>query len=334
MNLSVVVLSLTIFFSGIEFGLRVKTAPDEDRARAGFVVEDKDLVWKLKPQAEGPLTTNTLGLRDGPYNGNADLKILVLGDSVTWGEAIHNQRQLYTSLLEGLLQEKYPGRSFEVINAGVPGYSTFQERIYLERFGPGLQPDMVVLQFCLNDLTEPYHTLAALGGDNRFLGVDTRKAAKGAFGWLLQHSVAFEWSIKKVQRLLRRRQEYEVVKLCRETLSTELSEAWARTFEELDGVVAFSREQNVPFLLLIAPYQFQVVYPEQTGQPQQRLTNFADSRGVESVDLLPYFSGAMQQDNQPLFFDANHFTARGHQITADALAEKIDRLVADKVKSL
>lgn len=332
LNLSVAVLSLAIFFAGIETGFRAVRTPDQDRARAGYVVEDRDLIWRLKPQTEGPLITNRLGLRDGPYNENADLKILALGDSVTWGEAIHNQQQLYTSLLEDMLQEKYPDIAVEVINAGVPGYSTFQERLYLELYGLDLQPDLVVLQFCLNDVTEPYHTLAALGGDNRFLGIDTRQAAKGAFGWLLRHSVAFEWTVKKVQRLLRKREEYNVVSLCREPLSVELSEAWERAFAELDRVVALTSAQGIPFVLLGAPYQFQTVYPDQTGQPQRRLMDYAGSRGTDFLDLLPYFAASAKEDPQPLFFDANHFTPRGHRITADVLSEKISLLLAGRGK--
>ena len=53
-------------------------------------------------------------------------------------------------------------------------------------------PDLVILQFCLNDVVERYLTVARFGGDNVFLGVDTRRAGSGLFAFLLRHSRAFE----------------------------------------------------------------------------------------------------------------------------------------------
>jgi hypothetical protein len=73
--------------------------------------------------------------------------------------------------------------SWEIVNASVPGYSTFQELGWLKLHGLALEPDTVVLQLCLNDVDERYLALAEYGADNFLLGVDTRLAIHGLQGF-------------------------------------------------------------------------------------------------------------------------------------------------------
>ena len=42
--------------------------------------------------------------------------------------------------------------SIEVINAGIPGYTTYQELEFLKIYGLQMEPDLVVLGFVFNDL--------------------------------------------------------------------------------------------------------------------------------------------------------------------------------------
>ena len=329
-NILLVFVSTFVFLFIIEISFRVIWTPDENRSISGFVIEDPELVWKLKPQSIKELKTNELGLRDFPYNKNADVKILVLGDSITWGHGIDDQQFLYTSILETLLKEKHPNKSFEVINSGVPGYSTFQERIYLEKYGIALNPDIIILQFCLNDIFEPYLTLASLGGDNQFLGIDTRKAAEGIFGWLLQHSAAFEWGVKRAIWIVKKREEYSAKKLCQNSLSNELIQAWDKTLNEIQLIINLARQNNTQIIVLIAPYEFQLSNPVETNQPQKILTNFSNMRGAVVIDLLPYFKEAEKIKGTPLFIDENHFSRLGHYITAKVIAKYFDeKLVAN-----
>ncbi|MEJ2230757.1 MAG: hypothetical protein P8X46_06220, partial [Nitrospirales bacterium] len=54
-------------------------------------------------------------------------RILFLGDSLIWsGET--SSGQLYTEVLEDRLNSRFSNRDnfFEVINAGIPGYTTYQ----------------------------------------------------------------------------------------------------------------------------------------------------------------------------------------------------------------
>jgi GDSL-like Lipase/Acylhydrolase family len=46
--------------------------------------------------------------------------------------------------------------SFEVVNAGIPGYTTYQELEFLKIYGLDMQPDLVILGFVFNDVFYRY----------------------------------------------------------------------------------------------------------------------------------------------------------------------------------
>jgi lysophospholipase L1-like esterase len=295
---------------------------------AGFAVPDPDLIWRLAPRARGPFKTNELGLRDTPYKADADVKILVLGDSVSWGDGVVDVRALYPQRLEQRLARRDPSRVYEVINAGVPGYSTFQQARYLRLDGLALNPDLVILQFCLNDVVERYLTVARFGGDNVFLGVDTRRAGSDLFAFLLRHSRAFERFYRFLQWRSRTREEYAVGNLVREPLDSHLEEAWKRVIEEIEEIRQTTQEQHLPLLLMIAPYRFQLDQPRQLRQPQDRLIAWAASHRIAHVDLLPGFAAAFRSDpSRSLFKDPSHFSVAGHELAAALLVEQTRALL-------
>ncbi len=298
---------------------------------AGTVEPDPVLVWRLKPRTTGPLRTNELGFRDKPLNLKAAVKILLLGDSVSWGDGIDNVEDVYPQLTEELLSSLSTGKVFEIINSAVPGYSTFQELRYLEIRGLALDPDMIVLQFCLNDVVERYWNLAQYGGDNVFFGIDTRHSIPGVFGWMIRHSRTFELLARQLVDMSRNKQEYEVRNMAKDYLSHELEDAWILTLSEIDRIRDIAAVNNIPFLLIIAPYEFQLDDPTNTSQPQQRLLSYFNRHGVQVVDLLPCFSSFhLQNSDVELFNDASHFSTAGHKIAAEVIARSLSGILSSQ----
>jgi len=71
-------------------------------------------------------------------------RILFLGDSlIAMGDT--SSGELFTQVLERGLDARSadPPNSVEVINAGVPGYTTYQELEFLKIHGLDMRPDMV-----------------------------------------------------------------------------------------------------------------------------------------------------------------------------------------------
>jgi lysophospholipase L1-like esterase len=224
--------------------------------------------------------------------------------------------------MEEKLAHLTAGKTFEVINAGVPGYSTFQEKRYLELHGDEFDLDLVILQFCLNDVVERYQILAAYGGDNMTLGIDTREAVRGLHGLLLRNSQFYEQVIRWLQQRSRKGELYSVSRLAMDELSPELEDAWNQTLGELDGILRWTSEREIPTLLLITPYNFQLLSPRRSAQPQERLIAHVKNRNIVVLDLLPAFVAAKREQSLDLFVDANHFSVDGHRLAAELLAKK------------
>ncbi len=127
---------------------------------------DPYLFWALKPNLRGlrvtgtspegdsidfAFSTNALGLR-GPEvapKGQC-LRVLALGDSCTFGLGV-NDADTWPAQLQRMLDEFGGGTQWDVINAGVYGYSAFQGLRYLQSKGFALEPDVVIVQFWAND---------------------------------------------------------------------------------------------------------------------------------------------------------------------------------------
>jgi hypothetical protein len=115
---------------------------------------DAPLRWKYSSRAG----RNSLGLRNREVTAKkpGTLRILFVGDSLVWsGET--SSGDLYTSVLERRLNGRSVNKMhFEVINAGVPGYTTYQELEFLKIYGLDMEPDLVVLGFVFNDVYYKY----------------------------------------------------------------------------------------------------------------------------------------------------------------------------------
>ena len=111
---------------------------------------DAQLMWRFRP---GITTTsrlfsnldyiiNSSGMR-GPEitEPKTGYRIVALGNSCTFGWGV-SLEETYTAQLETMLM----GRC-EVINAGVPGYTSLQGRRLFQRHLVGLQPDFVLILF-------------------------------------------------------------------------------------------------------------------------------------------------------------------------------------------
>jgi hypothetical protein len=121
-------------------------------------VQDPDLIHRLKPNQHAfthsfPVETNSYGLRNGELSLQPSpntLRILCVGDSLTFGNGVRSQ-DTYPKQLETLLNSDRQ-KKYEVINAGVPAYDTWQEIAYLKRYGWQFKPNLVIIGFYANDI--------------------------------------------------------------------------------------------------------------------------------------------------------------------------------------
>ncbi|HEV3341070.1 MAG TPA: SGNH/GDSL hydrolase family protein [Pirellulales bacterium] len=98
---------------------------------------------------------NSLGFREREVTAKAAgvYRIMVLGDSLTWGAGLA-ERERYTWLLQLHLQAKLNSQDIEVLNFALPGAPTTHERDVLLKHIDATAPDLVVVGWCMND-TQP-----------------------------------------------------------------------------------------------------------------------------------------------------------------------------------
>jgi len=100
-----------------------------------------------------PVSINSLGLRDREYaeaKPAGKIRVLMLGDSLTFGWGVRIE-DTPSKMVERQLNEGLSEPRFEVINAGVGNYNTVQEVTYFLKKGSRLKPDVVVLNYFIND---------------------------------------------------------------------------------------------------------------------------------------------------------------------------------------
>jgi lysophospholipase L1-like esterase len=170
------------FYRSLSIGMEWQTFSEaftasgtDDRARVHFdlgavavPVEIKDVAVQRIETGESALRSlpaqfyveyrfNSRGCRGPEYPVPAPpgrLRVLALGDSFTLGVGVH-QEDTVTAQLERLLNGDATTRqsalSYDVVNCGVSGYGTHEERLMYELQAPTYRPDVVLLMMVFND---------------------------------------------------------------------------------------------------------------------------------------------------------------------------------------
>lgn len=157
-----VVVSIFVALLCIEIGLSFKSYSKETETWrvSGAYQLDNDLIYSLKPLHDTTtsssgmterIKTNSIGLRDNEIKDVSSYKkrIIVLGDSMTFGHGVSSQ-DAYPNQLEKIYQRK--GQPIDVINAGIKGYGTDQSyKLFITRLR-SLEPDLVIFAIFMNDI--------------------------------------------------------------------------------------------------------------------------------------------------------------------------------------
>jgi lysophospholipase L1-like esterase len=324
------VLAALLPFVLLDFGLRPFV-----EAKTNLFERDDRLGWKMVPGAVGAwgdvrIAVNARGLR-GPAVPDARTpgrgRVLFLGDSVTFGYGVADTDATFPFRV-GHALEATLGPGVEVVNAGVGGYSPWQQLAWFEREGQALAPDALVVGFVLNDVTEKL-ALVRYGGKGE--GWQLARTAHSSLERFLSGSALYTMLREGVAVLRFGRdvrfgatavETRDVRQLVEDPERPGFERAWKITLNNLERLFALARERNVPALLVVFPYRFQLAAPAATAGPQRRLEEFARERGIAHVDLLPSFAG-----DESLFLDASHLSKAGHARAADAIAPALAALL-------
>jgi len=282
-----------------------------------------------------PLRINALGLRGGEVEIPKPpdrFRIVVMGDSLTFGNGVRDD-ETYSRRLETMLQAAGL-RSTEVINAGIPGYDSWQEALLLEEVVLSLDPDLVLLGFYENDVSQrPMTTRPVIGatGESPRTGLAARLGDRWIF--LLKRSQLLVLAWEAYQRARVRWLPPPEARVRMALLNGEnyppTEAGWAEVDASLRHMASRLKREGVPFGIVVFPMPEQVWNTGAgTVAYQGRLQGITREIGVPTLDLLPAFRKAAA-DGRPLYiFWDWHPAPEGHQITAEAIDAFIHPVVA------
>ncbi|MBK5257842.1 MAG: SGNH/GDSL hydrolase family protein [Vicinamibacteria bacterium] len=258
--------------------------------------------------------TNSLGYRDRERQlarAPGVLRVVVLGDSVAMGLWIDKREDTFPAKLETYLNRQ--GRPAEVLNFGVVGYNTLQEVATLEERGLAFGPDVVLVEYCLNDRQRD---------DGNMLGrlVAAEKGERSLSAARLSRFMA--WSA--LYRFFRFRVMAGFAGTYRDTLEVESQRLQHDTVTEaLATLGSLARAHRFKVLLVVFP-DFSDLHQYRFGEEHQTLRLLSASEGFTHLDLLrPMRQCEARGMGQSVALDRYHPTAYGNDCAARAMAAAV-----------
>ena len=263
--------------------------------------QDPAVGYRLKPGQRvlclgNDIRVNRWGVRDAralDAKPEGIRRVVVLGDSVTWGGIREGQEALFTSVLETNLPKT------EVVNAGVNGYSVSQMLQLYRAHLAGLEPDCIVLAAIARDFERP--ASVTLNGSTVAFPL-TRPPFALPVAWAfarahLHHRFGWDWLGKPPT-----------------TSPDDRPPGPHNLPANVEMLAGFMRDQEgkATVRIVIIPEQGEEAAPEALAQ------SLDEAR-------LPWTNlGSLLDTSEASYVDGVHLTARGHAEVGRALASLLE----------
>ena len=341
-----VVETLFVIFDLATHGsLSAQRAPD-----LSFGIRSWTLHHELRPGYANPaIHTNSFGLRSPEIavpKPAGVTRVVLLGDSFTFGMRVADE-EVFARKLEQRLRAAYPGRSIEVINAGVLSYCPLLEYLqYRDRLHI-FEPDLVVLNFDMSDVQDhlAYSREAVFAADGRPLYV-TEPSLRSQRPTSMPELLSFEWVARRMRGLRGRAEStLQGVPFVRDQDrylwaldgGPEMANEARQAMQPIADLSVLLQHYRIPLLVATYPQPWQVSRDATSLPPIRdqygigkntvhlndrafrKLQAFAQEHGLAYVNA----TDAFRHDANPasLFIDNDfHFTPRGHDVYARVLS--------------
>lgn len=297
---------------------------------------------------------NSLGMRGDEITipkPRDEYRILMLGDSFTAAINIVYQ-ETFSKVLEKKLSNKFPNKKITVTNAGVDSYSPLLEYLLLREKGLLLQPDLIILNFDISDISDDpkYYQLAKIDLSGNIIHVNEIPELFPLYkkiNFRLSNLSIFYNKLIKPQLFniknsaLNKKEvlieqnfgnfEYDFLLIFREDIQLDYETILHWPQKSIQKINTLAQQNKIPLILAIYPYSLQVngqewINREQYGFELEKtystkffdlLEQFAKNEKIPVINSLEAFQ---KSDKFPLYFPQDvHFTPNGHQVFAEEL---------------
>jgi lysophospholipase L1-like esterase len=321
----------------LEIGLRVWDATHDDSPglRAVRKLEAKSqyaphpfLGYELTRGGE----VNSLGMRGPEVTKEKPpgvFRIVCVGGSTTFGAGVPSERT-YPARLQIALNELAPaGLRYEVLNCGVPGYTSVESLIQLELRLLELSPDVVLSYDAINDA----YLVQGRDFQSDFTHArtswrDPRAQVSGLESWLIAHVRTWAWASSLLGRGFAnlRIENLVFVEDYKDVLVPplkEVNQAGVATFlRNVRSLIAVARENGIQvglmtFATMNQPGEEAGEYQPCIDAMNAGLLELASEEGVPIFDVRAAVGGVKEN-----FWDVVHCNEQGCERQARSIAEQ------------
>ena len=288
--------------------------------------KDQNLFWRFRTDqlidsksfSNITYRINSDGMRgDEILNEKKGLRILAIGNSCTFGWGVR-QEEIWTTKLKNELSKTIPNKNIEIINCGVPGYSSHQGRKYFEQELLKYKPDIILVMFGWNDQWTAGKNIS-----------DAEQEAPNIIIISLQNI----FSKLKIYQLFRKiilstTEKEQVIPLDQVTGKRRVSQK--EFFLNLRSIVKTAKENSITAILMVPPVaSIENYFPEKTSRfhknhlsYQQQVISAAKYEDILFVDHQLTFDKYDDLFSNPSD-DPIHFNSKGHSVFTDAVKETL-----------
>ncbi len=297
------------------------------------------LVYALKPGYRSPRHTvrhNSLGFRGAEISADKPVntyRIVALGASDTYCTAIADDAKTYPALLEEHLSKRYPGVTIEVVNAGVPGYTSAEILMNLQFKVLDLSPDMLIPYHAHNDIhprRQPVFSGDYTGYRKSWSGVTARERLFGSLA--LTRLLGIRLGLWRPESIYKYTTTLADHRPAGEEYRENFSRSHPRYFaRNLRTLVDVAQSRDIVVVLPTAAYRpdaepqgpYRQVYEEGMKEHREVVRNVARETGAALFE----FAEVMPATGQ-YFADSVHVNEAGAELKAKLFADFIADLGA------
>jgi lysophospholipase L1-like esterase len=326
-----------LFVSGaIEISLRVivdRALREAPPTRFPLILSSiPGLGYQLAPdKSTGDILTDSHGFRVRPADKEpVRHNILLVGDSISYGMKVAYEKT-FAPLLEASLTQAL-GEHTAVWNAAVPGYNTHQELLQMERMAPIVNPELVIVQFCLNDYDVQLRLNPAgwLELDYEVQAPQAPSDAGFSAGSYLIGLARKSHALLFANQLRKEFQESHpewFPRWAHYVHHIHTKPGWERAKAALLRMDEAAKKRNARLLIVVFPYEPQLRLPDREAQDD--LVRFAQAHQLSMLDLYEVFRARWQEG---LYIgkwgptgppDTMHLNERGHALASSEIARAI-----------
>ncbi|HSL69756.1 MAG TPA: SGNH/GDSL hydrolase family protein [Longimicrobiales bacterium] len=293
------------------------------QAIPGIFAPNQRVMDRRRPGLPHEVTIDSLGFR-GPPVARAkpvgETRVLFVGDSFTYGDFVNDDETLPAQVVSRL--QPVCATRLRVINAGLGG-STIEDQVRLVERALPLAPDLVVLVFSENDVTD-------LGRKPLWDRLAENREAKSRFPLSILYPVLRRtalWNLGlKVSAVRRQRANGEEPRRPVQAHPRPPEKLQDRYRADLVALRNRLAALRIPFLFAVYPSYFSVNGDSAAAVHQRTSAAWAvktaTSEGIPTTDFLPALRASGLSNEQLYLLPRDgHPSARGYAIAADVFAD-------------